>query len=784
MNGADSRYRRQNTDQSVDEWDVMDDINQAYMKGLAFLATLVICVALFLGGVCFPLVEVVIFPGVDGVEYIIVQSVSSILGLCLENSQYGAFFVLLGVTVGIPILLLAGMCILLYDSFFAVAFGWNNRLSLAQRNLATSVMYISTSYQVVILFLITLFTCFFTGFGSASYLRAGFFFLSGYCLSTIGMLQAMDYLSSPPGGEDPGDGIIGSVTGFDLRRRFSSAFPSLPGVKETSHVDTFQVFWFCSLFAVLLLLGFDQPLLDIQVMYKGIALERRTVSLHDMITTLTTSSFAVSIVFFSLVLGIPALYSLLLCIAGILDTFAFLCCENQASTINEWLLLFAYVLRPWVMLDVFSIALVVVLYVVQNEYISATIPEGIVVFWQHGLPTLALGTAAKEAAAKEDGSQAYWLSQAFSGIFLIVGAGIATIFLRWYWSANRPHDRVSLLSDRSMATTATSSSLQNRSTERSNEAVNDSRLPGNSEYWMSDEMMFEGAHKKEVEENYVTKNVASKSCRCLVVWALSCFVLHQLPLPASSFRAQDVDEVLAKAVDPINAVLRENPFQTVGFCKYPNGGVPQKCFEYGILAKVIQDVYRITAMWMSGLNTIRLSNISMKHTTTLARDSKQASGPSTLHHYSLSLQGVFDKPSIFLKIEQCPKNHTTLKPILGRGECQPFLDTGDSIQETHRHFSVELSADCHDGDKGLANLNVSSFQMDTMTVRPHMEKEHLQVLIADKNITKMLVSTVSANMMFYFTNATFDLSGEEYDGVKLLNRVLRFNAEHQEFHCR
>jgi len=757
------------TDMTMDEWDPMDDINQAKMRGLAFLATLVICVALFLGGVCFPLVQVVIMPGIDEVEHSIVLSVFSIIALCWENSQIGAFFVLLAVTVGIPMLLLSGIFLILYENFFAVAFGRSTYFTPGWRALGMSVMYISTSYQVVILFLITLFTCFFTGFGSVAHLRIGFFFLAGYCLSTIGMLQAMEYLklnSDEPDADE--DRIIPSITGLNLRQRLSSVFPSLPGVKETVHVDSFQVFWFCSLFAVLLLLGYTQPLLDIQVMYKGIALERRTVSLADMITTLAESSYSVAVIFFILVIAIPVLYSLVLCITGVFDTCALLCCADQASTINTCLLWIAAFLRPWVMTDVFSIALVIVLYVVQNEYISATIPEGIVVFWQHGIPTLAFGRAAKEAAAKEEGMQAYWLSQAISGIFMVVGAGIATIFLRWFWSASRRHEQVdpTRLSDRSLATAA--SSRANDSHRTDSHRTEEGRTSS-----------------QEIEENYVTKNVASKSCRCLVVWAVSCFVLHQLPLPTSDYELQDVDQVLARAVQPLNKIIKKYAPKTVGHCAYPAGGVPLPCFEYGILALVQQDMYRITAMWMAGLDTIRLTNISMKQTLTLARDSsKQASSPTTLHHYSLHLEGVLEVPSIFLKIEVCPKNHTTLKPVLGQGLCKPFLDTGDSIQETHRHWSVELSADCHDGDRGLQNLNISSFQMDTMTVRPHMEKKNFEVLIANKNITKMVVETVSANVMFYFTNATFAITGEEYDAEKLLNRVLRFNALHQEFHCR
>jgi hypothetical protein len=246
-----------------------------------------------------------------------------------------------------------------------------------------------------------------------------------------------------------------------------------------------------------------------------------------------------------------------------------------------------------------------------------------------------------------------------------------------------------------------------------------------------------------------------------------------------------MNRVLERALPSMNKLLGQYTPKTVGHCAYPEVGLPGPCFEYGILAKIIQDKYRITALWMSGFDTLRLTNVSIGQTQTLAQNTSVKDAlPVALHRYVLDIKGVIEKPSIFLKIEQCPKNHTTLKPVLGQGLCRPFLDTDDSIHERHREFNVQVSAECHAGEHTLGRLRVLDFQMDTMTVTPVKYMKNMKVLVADTNITKMVTDTVSGNMIWYMTKENFTVSGKEFNAVKFLNRMLKFNAPHQEFHCR
>lgn len=794
---SDSERHRVGSLLSMDsDWDISEDVAQAKLRGCAVLGCFLLCVALFTGGLAFPLVEVVIFPGSPDMETRLVKSVISMISLAFENGSGFVGMIMLFCTVGIPMVLFAGMFIIMYENFFAIGFGWNAMFRPGARALLVSFMYISTSYQVVMIFLVLLFTCFFSGLGSQTILRAGFHFLAVYCLASVGLIQAMDFLRVDTDKDcEESDELtrMDAMTGLNLRRKLSSFFPSLPGIKETANVDAFQVFFFQSFFLVLLIFGFNQPLLDVRVTYQGVALQRMALSLRDILGNLATAApFHVVLVFSLLVLVIPVLYGFLLVAVGVLDTCVRVCFEEeQQDAISDTLLWLAKLLRPWVMIDVFTIALIIVLYAVQNEYVSATIPNGIIHFGQNGAPSLSFGPTATEAAEnfQANTGEEHWL-HIFSGMYLIVGAGIATIFLRWFWSsaAGGHRKKDELPQDRS--------ELQGLELYQHIPAVsqNASRadgqiLSGTTPITGFIEMVESDSFQ---EESVVTRYVAGKSCRCLVLWTVICVLLHSLPPPQRHYQLSSMNAALQNSMPFLNKLLVQYAPQTVGNCKYPAFGIPQPCFDNGILDMEVHGTHRITAEWMSGLKSLKLTNISITRTQTLAAsppvglllNSVQAA-PAILNRFVVSVSGVIAEPQMFLKIEHCPKNHTSLQAIVGQGLCRPFLDTADACCEPNRKFGIQIAAECNAGEQGLENLRVEGMQMDTMTVKPEMWKGHIQVLIADKNITKPVLANVKENLMYYLTEeALMRINGQEINLVGFLNRVLRFNAPHQEFHCR
>merc|ERR1719331_2711255 len=82
------------------------------------------------------------------------------------------------------------------------------------------------------------------------------------------------------------------------------------------------------------------------------------------------------------------------------------------------------VLRPWVMTDVFAIALALFLVSMQDEkYMVTQIPAGKFP-WPNWLPG--------------GGSEQFIRVEFLSGLYLLLGAGTAVFLLRWYWSTQMP----------------------------------------------------------------------------------------------------------------------------------------------------------------------------------------------------------------------------------------------------------------------------------------------------------------------------------------------------------
>jgi len=525
------------------------------------------------------------------------------------------------------------------------------------------------------------------------------------------------------------------------------------------------------LFSLLLIVGWDQPLLDIRVMLGGVALERMVLSLKDMFLKLQTSApTPVYCGFAMLVIVFPVLYGMILFFAGILDCVLKLCLRSrQRRNFLRCFLRTADLLRPWVMLDVFCVALVIVLYAMQNDYVRATIPEGIVKYskveiFHTGLhlPRLIFGNKAKEEAGDMQGTrvEVFWL-QLISGIYLIVGSSFAVIMLRWFWST---------------------SAGQKKEPEK--------KSPRGYENYRgrSDSVLTEDFGSDEEEETAFSRFVCNKACRCLLVWILFCFAMHQaVAKTVPQFELMHMNAVIHRTMPKVNKLMAKNLPHSYGSCIYPPGKVPLPCYEDGYLDKEVENPdKRVTVLWMSGLNTLQFTDVSI--TRTQKKDlpvgwNFQASKSKVLNHYELSVRGVLAEPRLFLRIEQCEINTTSMTPLLNL--CKTFFETDRSCCDPNRSFHVQIAAECHFGDDALSHVRVQNMNIDSMSVIPMMQKGDIVVNLANKNITKTVMKKVRENLRHYLIEQKlFRSEGVDLTFAQLLNRVLRFNTPNQEFHCR
>lgn len=721
-------------------------------RGFVALFSVLLCSAFFVAGIGMPFIEVSLFPD-SAMETVIVESVVGVIKQSFEGGFYMGAICLTLCTVGIPALLLIGILVIMWDDFFAVGFDRHNLLSPSSHAVMAELMAFIASYQNALLCMVILFKAFFTGGGSSVILRIGFYCLSMCSLLSIAAIQVMEeFRVNAPGMAEE---VLPAITGFNLRRRFSSFFPSLPSIKESVNVDILNVLFFLSLLLLLLLLGFNEPLLDIRVVYRGVTLERSILSLKDIIVRIATySPLPVAFVFGTLVLVTPLLYGLALVCGGFLNHFDSRRQEGYPPSgseddsdeddihrhLGDRLLTMANLLRPWVMNEVFCIALVLVMYAqFGSDYVVATIPDGIVTC-ERGFP-IAFGTP-DGSAAVDPTTQAYRL-QPFSGCYLIVGTGVATLFLRWFWSSR-----------------ACVRKMKHRESWNPCEESDDEELP---------------------DESWFAVCVCGKWCRGLALWMWFCFMLHALPPSLSEFKLDSLNTAMNMTVPILNHAMQKYVPASAGNCAA--GDAPQPCREMGVLDQHFKDSMRITVEWVSGANTVQIDN------ATITRTQDKQDWSTTIQKYELDIKGIIGQAGGLLRLENCPTNETGL-PDIGKHKCKTFLDTQDACCEPDRHFRVRVSAQCLLGDEELSEVKVVDVDLDEITVSVAanmnpMEGVTATAQLATKDVTGMLIKMMKKEISGIIKDRPIAKLGEQdLTVVNFLNRVLRFNGHHAEFHCR
>jgi hypothetical protein len=202
----------------------------------------------------------------------------------------------------------------------------------------------------------------------------------------------------------------------------------------------------------------------------------------------------------------------------------------------------------------------------------------------------------------------------------------------------------------------------------------------------------------------------------------------------------------------------------------------------GVMDKQMIKTTRSTIEWVSGVNTIKLTNITIAKKVPVTGYGNTA---TLSQQYSLLIGGVLGEPGGFLRLEMCPKNSTTLEPILGQGLCKEFVETTDACCEKDRHFSIQLAAECHSGDDELSNVEVDYVYMDNITIAPVAKIRGATILVANRDVTDTMLTKMKEDVAWAVKDfSILKVGGKNLTVLSLLNRILHFNAPHENFHCR
>eukprot|EP00747_Dinoflagellata_sp_TGD_P023247 gnl/TRDRNA2_/TRDRNA2_129671_c1_seq1.p1 gnl/TRDRNA2_/TRDRNA2_129671_c1~~gnl/TRDRNA2_/TRDRNA2_129671_c1_seq1.p1 ORF type:complete len:474 (-),score=75.99 gnl/TRDRNA2_/TRDRNA2_129671_c1_seq1:22-1338(-) len=437
------------------------------------------------------------------------------------------------------------------------------------------------------------------------------------------------------------------------------------------------------------------------------------------------------------------------------------------------------------------------------------IPDGTLPFIAHaGFSSMfsQSGGFAGAAGGKSSVSSVLWL-QMFSGTYLTAGAGVAIFFLRWFWSSNFiPDEYYDEVEEEEMRVFNMQSPVPSRLFNMQSpmpSRAHDARVhyldlavhqPTPSRSAMSVQTIDARGGGNRCLQAFC-QCVLGKTVRCVVAWLALCVAMHAIPPSLPYFKLRQVNTVLSETLPIVNSFLSHDVPATFGVCKgaanVPDSAGPLPCIKGPALYEGVAAGKRISALWVSGLNTTSLATVKIVRVP--LRDgeeviaSSQAAVPDKSPdpassfsivdriRYELEVEGSVDAVRLFLRVDECKHGDET---------CKPMMASSDACCGDDRHFSVRISASCRPGDSELSDVHVNELKVDPLVVHPTLQVGALQIQLPTKDIAPPVEAWFRAKLTEYLTNNKIIWWGTRYlDLAQLFNKVLRYNSPHEEFHC-
>jgi len=352
------------------------------------------------------------------------------------------------------------------------------------------------------------------------------------------------------------------------------------------------------LFFFFIVASLDQPLLELHLTVEGLTIHAKQMTLRDLLIVAWNADTGLnSLGFVLLVFVIPVLYCTMLLASGISDMSCWKSCLHEPpARVSEGALWAALLLRPWVMTDVFAIALGLFLFSMQDKFVVTTIPDGILQ-WPSFIPF--------PGDVRPDPVRVH----VFSGIYLLMGAGLTIFYLRWFWSVDQILGAYEAMIPRedSREMSRENSREDRRDSEVHNRGYTDFSADGGRMKRMSTT----GSSSK-AEACYRNLPFANwKACWCILVWIGACAGLHCIPLPMQKFRLEHTNAVLNGTLPIVNEMISAELPASFGSCDSTDS-VPQPCQEKGPLYHAMQGKNRISILYVTGLDTLSLTKLALE----------------------------------------------------------------------------------------------------------------------------------------------------------------------------
>lgn len=256
----------------------------------------------------------------------------------------------------------------------------------------------------------------------------------------------------------------------------------------------------------------------------------------------------------------------------------------------------------------------------------------------------------------------------------------------------------------------------------------------------------------------------SKLAPLIAVWGMLCLlILRGVPGAHPQLSFPTLSSICSQTLPVVDTAVRHSVPAAFGDCFHPTA--PQPCSGEGFLMNTTTDDGFVQAIWMSGLDTIKLDGCRLWR-----ENMNSTMGEATPMH--LAIEGTFKHLNLFLHLKQCgPFGCTNMNSA---DHC-----CGDDIR-----FRLTFGMHCRPGRKVLRDVGIESCAIDPMLIRKQLAEHSWYNVAVDTVDISPQVEHVVRDMIRNFMSATqIFWAGRRMHLTDWLNLIVAYNSPSTSGQC-
>eukprot|EP00940_MAST-03C_sp_MAST-3C-sp2_P000530 g530.t1 len=213
------------------------------------------------------------------------------------------------------------------------------------------------------------------------------------------------------------------------------------------------------------------------------------------------------------------------------------------------------------------------------------------------------------------------------------------------------------------------------------------------------------------------------------------------PVHVNPGAIDEFNKLIQSELPTINEEIESVMPDAYGSC---SDGAPSPCDENGNLyEKHKKWEYRVTARWISGLNTMVFSDIEL------------VADPKTQNLTGLTVSGAFAKLPASIHVEQC----------VTFDRCTTLFDNADACCGTNKQFTAHLNVKCAETTKEIQMVSLGDLNIDDFKITESFGP----VSLPSYDVTAPVHAAAQSVLIHYLTDPVLPLNGTDVTLVDFLN---------------